>query len=253
MCNSTFLLRTSLLLFLWVLFHLAPWVSLPAKAAERKLLFREDFATLDNWRPLPVSKGKPFTLYSIGSEGNDHFLKAESHGSASALVWKNEFDIHQYHKARWTWKVSNTYKKGDTGDKSGDDYPIRIYILFKYEPERATALDRIYYGLAKAAYGEYPPHSTLTYVWANKEDVKPMFKSPYTDRVMLIPLEKGEAYLGKWREEEVDFVRDYRRAFGVNPPNIASLAIMNDSDNTGEQSISYVTHIEVFDDGKDDP
>ena len=40
---------------------------------------------------------------------------------------------------------------------------------------------------------------------------------------------------------------DYRKAFGKDPPKTASIAIMNDSDNTGEAAVSYVEFIEVSD------
>lgn len=215
-------------------------------SADRDLLFCEDFANLDDWRPLFFSKSKPPTRYSVESAGDDHYLRADSQASASALVWKKEFDVNHYHKAKWRWKISNVYKKGDNGAKSGDDYPIRVYILFKYDPAKASIADRITYNLEKSIFGEYPPHSTLAYVWANREDVTPLFKSPFSDRVRMIPLEKGDARAGHWQDEEVDFLADYRRAFGADPPSTASIAIMNDSDNTGEQSVSYVTHIEVF-------
>jgi hypothetical protein len=44
----------------------------------------------------------------------------------------------------------------------------------------------------------------------------------------------------------VDVFEVYREAFGVLPPRTASIAIMNDSDNTGERSVSYVDYIEVY-------
>ena len=49
-----------------------------------------------------------------------------------------------------------------------------------------------------------------------------------------------------WQDEEINILQDYRSAFGKEPPSIASIAIMNDSDNTGQQSVSYIDFIEVF-------
>ena len=51
--------------------------------------------------------------------------------------------------ARWKWKVDNLYQNASPDKKSGDDYPIRVYINFKYDPETADALDKVKYGLAK--------------------------------------------------------------------------------------------------------
>jgi hypothetical protein len=49
-----------------------------------------------------------------------------------------------------------------------------------------------------------------------------------------------------WVEEDVNIVRDYREAFGSEPPPVASLAIMNDSDDTGERAVSFIDYIEVY-------
>jgi hypothetical protein len=40
--------------------------------------------------------------------------------------------------------------------------------------------------------------------------------------------------------ESRNILRDYRRAFGEHPPAMARVAIMNDPDNTGESSVSYL-------------
>jgi len=49
-----------------------------------------------------------------------------------------------------------------------------------------------------------------------------------------------------WVDEEVNILDDYNKAFGKSPPSTASIAIMNDSDNTGEDSVSYIDFIEVY-------
>lgn len=217
---------------------------------ERQVFFREDFKTLEKWRPLTFPKISAHTTYGIESKDGESFLKAESNASASALIYKEEFNVYEYPKVRWRWKVDSVYRSGDPEKKSGDDYPIRIYVVFKYDPDKAGGLEKVKYGLAKKLYGEYPPHSTLSYVWASREDQKAIVTSPYTHRARLITLEKGDKKKGLWQDEEISIVEDYRKAFGADPPPIASLGIMNDSDNTGENSISYVDFIEVFKNGK---
>jgi len=51
--------------------------------------------------------------------------------------------------------------------------------------------------------------------------------------------------VGTWQTCEVDMVADYRRAFGRQPPALARIAVMNDSDDTGDQAVSYINYIEV--------
>jgi hypothetical protein len=61
----------------------------------------------------------------------------------------------------------------------------------------------------------------------------------------MIPLESGSKKVGRWVDETVNMREDYGKAFGENPPAKASLAIMNDSDNTGEHATAYIQFIEV--------
>jgi hypothetical protein len=236
-----------ILTFFYILILCLSLSATTMKAEEGKdILFHEDFVNLDAWKPYKFPKIERQSTYSIVQEGPASYLKAESNASASALLYKNPFDISRYHKVRWRWEIENVYEKGNAAEKTGDDYPIRVYIIFEYNPDDATFTERITYGLAKAFYGEYPPHSSLNYIWGNKPQEKKIIPSPYTDRSKMIVMESGEDKVKTWVDEEVDIMDDYTRAFGKSPPTTASIAIMNDSDNTGEASISYIDFIEVY-------
>ena len=175
-------------------------------------------------------------------------LFTESNGSASGIIFKNSFNVYNYPVVKWRWKIDGVYAKGDATKKSGDDYPIRVYIMFKYNPNQASFSEKATYGAAKIIYGEYPPHSSLNYIWGNRDQGRRIIISPYTDRSRMILLRYGTEEAGKWVDEKIDILADYREAFGEDPPAIASIAIMNDSDNTGESAKSYVDYIEI--DGK---
>lgn len=218
----------------------------PAAAQERKVFLREEFGALDNWKPLYFPKIEKHSVYSIESKDGEHYLRAESNASASGLVYKGTFNVYDYPKMRWRWKISNVYERGDGRTKASDDYPIRIYVLFEYDPQKAGALDKIKYGLAKAIYGEYPPHSAINYVWSSVVWDLHFINSPRTDKVKIVALQSGATRVGTWVEEQVDILRDYRRLFRADPPARASLGIMNDSDNTGEHADSFVSFVEVY-------
>jgi hypothetical protein len=221
-------------------------ISVSASGQEGNVFLREDFNDLENWRPLYFPKISKHSIYTIEKEKDNAFLRAESNASASGLIFKKEFTVFDYPKVRWRWKVENVYQKGNAEEKSGDDYPIRIYVIFKYDPETASFGQRLKYGLAKTIYGEYPPHSSLSYVWANRKHQQRIIPNPYASEARMIVMEAGTEKAGQWVEEEVDIIEDYRNAFGTIPPGTASVAIMNDSDNTGERSVSYVDYIEVY-------
>ena len=212
-------------------------------------LFREDFQTLERWKPLFFPKIEDHTAYKVGSGNDTDFLHTESNASASALVYEQEFDIYAYPRARWRWKVDAYSLYGDPQTKAGDDYPLRVYFLFRYNPATASFTEKIKYGLAKTFYGEYPPHSTLSYVWSYTTEGPPFYPSPYTERAKIIVLRKGDTELGTWVVQDVDVVEDYKEVFGQPPPAAAGIAVMNDSDNTGGNAVSRIDFIEVYRDG----
>ncbi len=107
-----------------VVFLLSLVFVLPCRAQERQVLFREAFTGLENWRPLFFPKVHKHTTYAIDGKDGERCLKAESDGSASALVYKGEFNAYGFPWVRWRWKVENVYRKGDPEKRSGDDYPL---------------------------------------------------------------------------------------------------------------------------------
>lgn len=221
-------------------------VALPHSVQGEEPFLHDDFSDLDNWKPLYFPKIKKHSIYSIEKNGVESYLRAESHASASAMVLKKEFNVFEYSKVRWSWKTDNIYKKGNSLIKSGDDYPIRVYIFFKYDPGKASFGEKIKYGLAKTFYGQYPPYSSLNYIWESKKHEKNIVTSPYAQESQMIILQAGEENVDKWMDQKVNIIEDYHNAFGEDPPAVASIAIMNDSDDTGESSVSYFDYIEIY-------
>ena len=217
----------------------------PLHAGMMEQGFREDFATLDNWKPLTFPKIPRHTVYRIAKEDSKNILAAEANASASGIIYTKSFNIFKTPIIKWKWKVSNIYQAGDAKKKSGDDYPLRIYVVFKYDPDKAGVFERAQYAAAKLIYGEYPPHSSLNYIWANKNHPERILPNTYTARAQMILLQKGPERTGQWVDERVNALEDYRKAFGTDPPIEASIAIMSDADNTGEKAAGYVDYIEV--------
>jgi hypothetical protein len=211
-----------------------------------QVVINENFNTLDDWVVVTFSRIERHSEYYIQKTEAGRVLVARSDASASGIRYKNEFNVYDSPVVRWRWKVDNVYSGGSIEEKSGNDYPMRVYIMFKYDPEAATFAEKNMYGLVRMVSGEYPPHSSLNYIWANNPGNHLIYSSPYTDRSKLIILRSGEAEVGRWVDEEVNIIDDYKKAFGTLPPAMASISIMNDSDNTGESSVSYLDYIQVL-------
>jgi hypothetical protein len=220
-------------------------MEIPTFAAGPAILFRENFESLAAWEPLTFPKIQAHSTYTVVQEDGKSYLKAESRASASALVYRRTFNVYENPRVRWRWKVEQLTDRGNPKEKAGDDYPIRVYVMFQYDSSRATFGERLKYGVAKAIYGKYPPYSTLNYVWTGHDIPERMIVSPYTEMARLIILRKGHQHVGQWVEESVNVLEDYRQAFGHDPPAIAGIAVMSDTDNTGGSAVAYLDFIEV--------
>lgn len=214
--------------------------------AAQHFFLNEQFESLENWEPFYFPKIEQHSHYSIVRENGKSWLQTASSASASAIISKKSFDVYRYPRLKWRWKVDNVYQRGNARKKSGDDYPLRIYVMFQYDPKKAGFLEKIKYNAGRLLYGSYPPYSSLNYIWANKKHLQKIMDNPYTDRAQMILVEMGNENVKRWQEHDVDIVSDYRQAFGHDPPAVARLAIMNDSDDTGEAAKSEVDFIQLY-------
>lgn len=191
------------------------------------------------WKPLLFEKIKNHTLYSLVTDNGTSVVKATSDASASGLICKTSINLKEYPIIIWRWKVGNILEKGDVHSKSGDDYPARIYITFKYDPEKLSFFEKSKYEIAHLVYGQYPPHAALNYIWESRAPKESIFPNPYTNRTMMIVIESGDKNINQWMEEKRNVYKDYLKAFGEEPPMVSGVAIMTDTDNTGEKATAF--------------
>ena len=55
----------------------------------------------------------------------------------------------------------------------------------------------------------------------------------------MVVLQSGAARVNQWIIEKRNVYADYKKAFGKEPPMISGVAIMTDSDNTGESATAW--------------
>jgi len=191
------------------------------------------------WKPLAFKKIETHTTYTLVKEDNTVVVKAVAEASASGLIRKIKINPKEYPVVQWRWKVMNILKKGDVHRKEGDDYPARIYITFEYDSSKLSFFEKVKYEVIRLLYGEYPPLAAINYIWESKAPIGTMVPNPYTDRVMMFVVESGPSKLNEWVNEERNIFEDYKKAFGQEPPMISGIAIMTDTDNTGESATAY--------------
>ena len=192
-----------------------------------------------HWEPLHFKSNEQHTDYRLVREDGRVVVKALANGSASMLRREISIDPKEYPIIQWRWKIANILKKGNVYQKDGDDDPARIYVAFAYDSSKLGFFENIKYKVIKMLYGEYPPLAALNYIWASNAPKGLVVPNPFTDRAMRVVVESGAKNVNTWIGEERDIYEDYLAAFGDEPPMISGVAIMTDTDNTGESATAY--------------
>lgn len=190
------------------------------------------------WKPLTFKKIAKHTEYVLVRDGDQVVVKATSQASASGLTKEVSINPKDYPMVRWRWKVENLLQRSDVSRKDGDDYPARLYITFAYDPEHISFGKKLKYQAGRVLFGDIPI-GALNYIWETKTPVGTMIENAYTDFAQMIVVESGPSKVGMWVEEERNIYDDYTNAFGEDPPLINGVAIMSDTDNTGERAIAF--------------
>ncbi|GAA0846301.1 hypothetical protein GCM10009113_20790 [Marinobacter szutsaonensis] len=193
----------------------------------------------DGWEPLHFPKIDRHTRYELVQEDGQQVVRATTEGGASGLITRLKLEPDNSLKLAWQWKVSNVFEGGNAREKSGDDYPARIYVAFEFQPEDAGFFERAKRKTVEVLFGETLPGNALNYIWANKLPEGEFIANSYTDRTMMVAVNSGGSQVGQWVSVERDIVADYRKAFGEDPPPVVGIAIMSDSDNTGERATAW--------------
>ena len=199
----------------------------------------------NSWNVLTFGSIDEHTSYTLVKDKNINVVKAESNESASGLTKVIRFNPKEYPYLSWRWKVNKTIPGTDVTTKSGDDYAARIYVMFDYDVKDLPEAEQSSVGWYKFFNGKLPPLATINYIWANKSDVGNIVSSAYTSRVKMVTLKNKDSALQKWHVEERNIYEDYKKAFGEEPKEVISLAIMTDTDNTSSTAESYFGDIVV--------
>jgi len=169
------------------------------------------------------------TIYSVVETSEGKVLRAVSNGTASGMIFKIEYDPEEYPYISWRWKVENTIKKGDARKKEGDDYAARIYVVFPHW---------------------FPPLSkSLNYIWANRLPRGESIENTYFSGAVMIAVESGHERVGDWVREVRNIADDYLAVFGKKPGKVGAIAIMTDTDQTGEKAVGYYDDIMIMKSG----
>lgn len=215
----------------------APDTTRPALEIGRFSAEAEGDALPSGWKPLTFRNIERHTRYSMvrDDRAGRVVLRADSDASASGLTLERTIDLRAFPIIEWRWRANRVLTKADVRSRAGDDYPVRLYITFAHDADSITLADRA----ARALYGQLPPRAAINYIWDTRAPVGTIVPNAYTGRVRMIVVESGGERTGQWLSYRRNLAEDFRKAFGYEPPLVSGIAVMSDTDNTGESVTSF--------------
>ncbi len=169
-------------------------------------------------------------------------IQADSTGS---FVWRRVSGVVQC--LSWRWRVDFGPPGTDVTRRGGDDRAISVAVGFAAFPRTSTVWQRAQHAIAQGAAGGHTlPRAVLIYIWGGMGTEPPRFYSPWLAGLGHVhPLRHARSQTGQWFEERVDLDRDWRAAFGGDPPTLQEIAIGTDVDDTRSRLDARIERIRL--------
>lgn len=191
------------------------------------------------WRVMTLSRYKQATEYRLVVEDGRTVVRAKADASASGLIHDVSVDLEKFPMLRWRWKVDELIPGADNTRHSSEDSPVRLLVVFEGDKSKWEFSDRLFATQLRMMTGAELPYATLMYIWENRAKKDTVIDNTHTTRVKMVVAESGRDRLGRWLEESRNVREDFRRAFGEEPGRVRAIAVMTDTDNTGEKAFAY--------------
>jgi len=189
------------------------------------------------WAPLTFPKVERRTHYAAATVDGRAAVRADSDCAASALVVATpDVDLARTPHLTWAWKVERGLLVADERGKAGDDFAARVWVMFQFDPARASAWQRLRHAIASRLHGRELPGAAISYVWSSREPIGASWEDPFGAGSQRRVLRSGPP--DGWQRESVDVAADYRALVGGAPPPLLGVALMSDTDNTCQQAVA---------------
>ena len=164
------------------------------------------------------------TTYSVGSNENGNYLKAIADNAASGLGKEIKIDLNKTPFINITWKIEKDIPGIDETAKKGHDFAARVFVIKK---TGATALS----------------NRAINYVFSSNQDVGSNSPSPYTKKSIDNVLATTKTNLNEWVTVKANVKEDFKKFHNLDVNELDGIAIMSDTDNSKQKSITYYQNI----------
>ena len=180
--------------------------------------------TKEEMKSLEVRKVKGKTTYTVGSNDNGNYLKAEAEGKASGLGKELKINLLKTPFINITWKVEKDLPGIIENSKKGHDYAARVFVIKK---TGTTALS----------------NRAINYVFSSNNLAGNNWPSPYTKKSIDYVLSTTKEHHNQWITVKANVREHFKKLHDLDVSELNGVAIMTDTDNSKLKAISYYQNI----------
>ena len=180
--------------------------------------------TEDEFKNLKTRKVKGETKWSLGSNDNGNFIRAEAEGVGSGLGKEISINLNKTPFINITWKVEKDLSGIIENSKKGHDFAARVFVVKK---TGKTALS----------------NRAVNYVFSSNNSINESWRSPYTKKSIDYVLSTTKDNLNKWVTVKANVKDHFKKLHNLEVNELNGVAIMTDTDNSKLKAISYYQNI----------
>ena len=192
--------------------------------AEKLVVFDFTEEELNSLEVRKVRGADAKTLYSIGSNENGNYLKAEAVNAASGVGKEIKINLDKTPFINITWKIEKDLKGIKENTKKGHDFAARVFVIKK---TGATPLS----------------NRAINYVFSSNSNVGETWPSPYTKKSIDSVLASTKSNLNEWVTVRANVKEDFKKFHDLDVEELSGIAIMADTDNSKLTAVSYYQNI----------
>ena len=190
-------------------------------SAEKIVVFE---FTEEEKKTLKFHKVNKETTYTLGSNENGNYLKAEAEGKASGLGKEVKINLLKTPFINITWKIEQGLNGINEQNKKGHDYAARVFVVKK---TGATVLS----------------NRAINYVFSSNNPIGKHWRSPFTKKSIDYVLSTTQNNLNEWVTVKANVRKHFKKLHDIDVNEIEGVAIMTDTDNSKLLAIAYYQNI----------
>ena len=193
---------------------------------------------------LPADKGVPRSRFSLVPLAGETVLELTTNASYGVIshAWAGPVPAH----LGWRWRLERGLPQADIATKPGDDAALKVCVMFDQPLADIPFGQRAALSLARAVTGQALPAATLCYLWDSRYPAGSAGANPYSARVRYLVLDGPASPNSQWVTQRRNVAEDFASLFGQETrsmPPVIAVAVGADSDNTGGQSLAYLSQL----------